>query len=169
MAAPSKLCKTKPTSVTAIRTRVRRQKRLWQRIPLLALMADGRPEHIEQYARAYRLGCWALPGRTRDGYFRVYVDLATGELVNPIEFHENGGQPRPVPNRVIRRLKAILAVLDAREIIRGLQRAARHEPLDPADRKRGERWRSRLRQRLKLQKMFTSYQRQPVPLPSQDD
>ncbi len=68
--------------VEFVRDYSRSQKEFWQRIPLLALEADGRDGFYDNYYRAYRQGFWALQSSVSRGYYSVYVDLSTGELVD---------------------------------------------------------------------------------------
>ena len=69
--------------IAAIRARSREQKALWQRIPYLALQANGIGGFSDSFQVAYVSGYWRLGPTIRDGGYSVFVDLATGELVNP--------------------------------------------------------------------------------------
>jgi len=69
--------------ITAIRARSREQKALWQRIPYLALQANGIGGFSDSLQVAYSSGYWRLEPTIRTGGYSVFVDLATGELVNP--------------------------------------------------------------------------------------
>ncbi len=68
--------------VASIRDHVRSQKELWQQVPWLALQADGRAGYSGLNGRAYRTGYWAVKANRESGSYSVYVDCATGELVN---------------------------------------------------------------------------------------
>jgi len=69
--------------VSAVRSWVRSQKDLWQRVPYLALQADGRSGHLDKFAHAYYHGYWLLDASINNGYYCVSVDLANGELIDP--------------------------------------------------------------------------------------
>lgn len=56
------------------------QEEYWKRVPWLALHADGRDGYSDHAARAYKFGFW--PVSSSGGYYTVYVDLATGDLVS---------------------------------------------------------------------------------------
>ena len=58
-----------------IREFVRSKKESWQKVPIVALMADGRTGYRDQYRFAYESGYWNLGG------YASAVDLATGELI----------------------------------------------------------------------------------------
>ena len=76
-----KLAATSKELVEQIRELSRSQRSLWQQIPFLAVLADGRTGFLDHYSRAYYQGYWAIRASVRDGCFTVYVDLETGELV----------------------------------------------------------------------------------------
>lgn len=61
------------------------QKDTWQKVPYLALQADGRTGYSDQYSRAYHQGYWAIEASVRNGSYRIYVDLETGELVSAFD------------------------------------------------------------------------------------
>ncbi|OGF28083.1 hypothetical protein A2303_00780 [Candidatus Falkowbacteria bacterium RIFOXYB2_FULL_47_14] len=65
-----------------IRDYCRAQKGLWQRIPWLALMADGRGGFSPTKGRAYREGYWMIfsSGRANGPFCTVEVDCENGEL-----------------------------------------------------------------------------------------
>lgn len=74
--------------IAAIRARSLAQKALWQRIPYLALMANGIGGFSDGLSVAYHRGYWRLEPTLRNGGYSVFVDLATGELVNPYKPEE---------------------------------------------------------------------------------
>ncbi len=53
------------------------QQDVWQRIPALALEADGRTGFSDQYSKAYHTGLWCIDPNQRT----VNVNLSTGELL----------------------------------------------------------------------------------------
>lgn len=55
---------------------------LWQKVPYLALQADGRTGYLDQYSRAYLQGYWAIESSIQGSSYAVYVDLETGSLRN---------------------------------------------------------------------------------------
>ena len=69
--------------ISALRARSRAQTALWQKIPYLALQANGIGGFSDSLAVAYCSGYWRLEPSTANFYGRysVFVDLATGELV----------------------------------------------------------------------------------------
>ncbi len=69
--------------VASIREWCRSQKELWRQVPNLALEANGRQGFCRYYERAYESGYWAIQISRVDDNYTVYVDLATGELVDP--------------------------------------------------------------------------------------
>lgn len=63
------------------------QKKLWRRVPYLALEADDLRSHVftsgTTYERAYKNGCWRLKCSEKGMfYYSMYVDLATGRLIH---------------------------------------------------------------------------------------
>jgi len=71
--------------VKSIRELSRSQKGVWQKVPFMALQADGRTGFSDQYSRAYHQGYWAVTSTVRGGSYSVYVDLETGELVSAFD------------------------------------------------------------------------------------
>ena len=100
--------------VETIREYSRSQKEIWQLVPNLALEADGRSGY--GLNRVHSQGVLGLRSTIHDGSFTVYVDLATGELVDPHTFH---GKSRLVPARDVSVLEVLanLDALDAQKIV----------------------------------------------------
>ncbi|MDO8571836.1 MAG: hypothetical protein Q7R79_04110 [bacterium] len=150
--------------VEAIREYSRSQKRLWQRIPLLALKANGITGFSDQLSRSYHQGAWALKSSAESGRYTIYVDLATGELIDAHLFHH---KKECVPARIsdILRIAAHLEELDAQSIIRQLN----GQTLEPypsyykADTQ--DAWRKGTQNELKLQSLFTAEQRKFIADP----
>lgn len=78
----SELEELKDELVENIREYSLSQKEEWQKIPMLALEAEGRTGYSDTRSRAYTQGFWALEPATRNGKYQAYVDLATGEIVD---------------------------------------------------------------------------------------
>ena len=104
-----------------IRNIAKQQKSLWQQIPYLALQADGRSGYSDQFSRAYHQGYWAV-GNTRNGCYRIYVDLETGELVDAYD------PQRMAQDEDILSIIQHLHQLDAAEISKNLKARAK-EPI----------------------------------------
>jgi hypothetical protein len=64
-----------------IRDYCQSQKELWNKIPWLALQANGRGGYCDEYSRNYRLGIIALGSGSSGGCYNYFIDLATGGLV----------------------------------------------------------------------------------------
>ncbi len=113
----------------------RSQKELWQRIPLLALEADGRTGFSDNYSRAYHNGFWALEGSVSSGHYSVYVDLATGELVDAYSASRSfsvcdidvpkDSTLKPARNVEVLNLAFNLDELDAQKIVASLEEQAK--------------------------------------------
>lgn len=59
------------------------RKEEWQRIPYLALKADGRSGWNDRYQTAYLHGFWWLGVYNQNGHRAAKVDLETGRIVGP--------------------------------------------------------------------------------------
>lgn len=152
----------KKALVKRIREYARSQKALWQRVPWLALEADGRTGHGDNNSRAYRLGVWALRSSARVGHYHVYVDLATGVLIDPFTFHHKKGRLDPASNDAILALADRIDELDAAALVAELEQKAKepHGSYYSAAEKRA--WRENIRKERGLEKVFTATQRAPV-------
>lgn len=139
--------------VADIRAYAREQVALWRRLPYLALEADGRNGFSDNYSRAYRQGVWAVESSVKSGSYTVYVDLATGELIDPFAFHANG-TISPVGDAAVLALAVSLSELDARDIVEQLKQRSK-EPVasyyEPAVQKR---WREDTRRECKLTPIY---------------
>lgn len=114
---------------------VRSQRELWQQIPLLALKADGRTGYSDAYARAHRQKLWAIDSSVGSQGLRgysVYVDLETGELVNPYD------RTKPASRSSVLHLK--IEELDASKLIEALEKQAQvpffNDPMETEYRRR---------------------------------
>lgn len=149
--------------VRTIREYVRSQAETWQLVPYLALEADGRSGYSDNYARAYRQGVWAIESSARDGSYTVYVDLATGELVNPFSFHEQARCVDAYDSHVLA-LATNLDQLDAAALVAGLEAAARKPIASYYDPQAQRRWRVTTRSELKLAPRYDPACRVIAPL-----
>lgn len=104
-----------------IRDFSKEQKDLWQKVPYLALQADGRSGYSGQYSRAYEQGYWAIKGSTSEGRYTVYVDLETGELVDAFDPRK----PADNKNVIVLALALALKELKAAEIVKKLSDEAK--------------------------------------------
>jgi hypothetical protein len=68
---------------------VKSQVEQWKLVPWLALQADGRTGHLDRYSMAFYHGYWTLYSSSSGGLYRAWVDLDSGELVNPFWTAEN--------------------------------------------------------------------------------
>ncbi len=147
-----------------IRNYSKAQKKLWQRVPLLALEADGRDGFLDNYSRAYDTGFWALEAGIRDGCYSVYVDLATGELVDA--YSASGGfsvcdidvpkesKIKPAGKEDVLTLAFRLDELDARKLVNSLERKAKEPYPSYYNPEEQEAWRDKKRKELNLQELF---------------
>ncbi len=65
-----------------IREYVRLQLKSWQRVPWLALQADGRGGYSDDYGKAYKYGLWPILCGKGGGTF--FIDCMTGEIVHNV-------------------------------------------------------------------------------------
>ena len=152
----------------SIRDYVRGQVSYWQMVPWLTLEADGRTGHCSNRARAFEYGVWAVEASADRYGYRIYIDLATGELIKPVPFHHERGLIVPADDDHVICLAAHLDELDAVRLIKALRLIAK-EPIssyyNSAD---TEAWRQKTHARLSLKKIFRSEDRRPVPPPGLD-
>lgn len=135
-----------------IRAFSRRQAALWQRVPYLALEADGRTGFNDNHSRAYRQGVWAVDSCV-NGNYTIYVDLATGELIDPFAFHEKG-EIKPASDAGVLTLATKLAELDAFAVVQRLEERAREPVASYYDRATQQRWREETRREYKLTAIY---------------
>jgi hypothetical protein len=141
------------------------QKELWREIPYLALEADGRDGFSDNYRRAYKSGFWALDSSNLNGYCTVYVDLATGKLVDAYfasdSFRVVGynipkeSQIKPANEENIILLAFNMEELDAREIIASLKKERKISYVSYKDAEEQEAWRERTRKELGLKRKYS--------------
>ena len=108
--------------INALREHSRSQASLWQQLPSLALMADGRSGYNASLQRAYREGYWTI--ESGDHRHTVLVDCASGEIVHQSKRDE------PAPDASVLLLATDPAALDAAGIIAEL-RAMTEAPIGP--------------------------------------
>ncbi|MDP3640785.1 MAG: hypothetical protein Q8R53_06340 [Nanoarchaeota archaeon] len=141
----------------------RSQKELWQKIPLLALEADGRTSSNGNYYRAYHSGFWGLDNGS-DQCRSVYVDLATGELVDAYSafshfFPGDVAVPKksvlkPAREEEVLKLAFNLEELDAKNIVASLEEEAKERYSSYYNLKEQKGWRDELRTKLHLPEFY---------------
>ena len=113
------------------------QRALWQRVPTLALEADGRQGFSDAKKFAYRDGIWQ-PLWEKDTRFPVCVDLRTGELLQYIYGRQIDEMEPALPEDVLR-LALALDSINATKIVEDLDCATRQpmpSHMNPVDRER---------------------------------
>ena len=145
------------------------QKDLWQRVPWLALEADGRTGFLDKYSCAYDSGFWQLDGSIKNGHYQIYIDLATGELIDaasvsgmPLNLRDQEIVISPKENgRKLAREEGILGLafhlneLDASMIISDLEREAQKPYGSYYKPHAQEEWRNDLREKFGLEEVYT--------------
>ena len=148
----AKIIKNVEKVIEDIRNYSTSQKELWQKVPLLALEADGRMGFKDTYARAYNQGFWALEGSVNNGYYSVYVDLATGDLIN---FYASLNQVfEPAGEGSVLKLALNLNELDAKRIVTNLEEEAKKPYSSHYNPDKHEEWRDKKRAALNLQEFY---------------
>jgi len=143
------LLQKKSDLVESIRKYVRGQKKLWQKIPYLALRANGVTGFSDQYSRAYLYGYWAFEANVLNRRYRVYVDLATGELIQP--WHP---EKAPEDNNVLV-LISNPEDLNATGIIKELLlQAKKPSAYNPAESRANEQYRENVKKKLNLRPIY---------------
>ena len=147
-----------------IRTYVRSQKELWQLIPWMALNADtAHNSPCTKSDWAYDHGLWPVGEFSlQGGCFHVCVDLATGELIDPVTYFHGAGKIAPARDRFVLKLTAHIEELDAADIVRRLTHKAAPDIVRDRDRAADEAWRRKIREKRGLKPVFTAKQRGPV-------
>lgn len=130
--------------VENIREFSRQQKNIWQKVPYLALQADGRWGYSDQYSRAYQCGYWALDASLEHGSYTVFVDLESGELLNPFNLKEAAFAEN------ILELAMHADQIDASLIVEDLEKRSKLRYLSCYDPKKQEKWRKGLLKDFKL-------------------
>lgn len=87
----------------------------WRKIPALALEADGRTGHSDAYSMAYQTGLWTIKGVRSNGWYMLFVDCETGELVF------GGENLKPASDEVVIRALEKPEELDAAVIVEQLE------------------------------------------------
>ena len=142
--------------VEMIKQYSRDQKELWQKVPYLALHADGKSGYSDQYSRAYRTGYWALDSSTVRGYYNIFIDLSNGDLVNAR--HE---LKIADPEHILK-LAFNLEELDATDIVDELIAEGKSLPWKGYNKQEQEKWRKGIIKEYNLKKKYTlneNYQR----------
>ncbi|MDP3734090.1 MAG: hypothetical protein Q8R37_02585 [Nanoarchaeota archaeon] len=139
------------------------QQQQWQRVPYLALMADGRSGFNGNYSRAYHQGYWALESSCKSGYYNVYVDLDNGNLVDAhhaassIDLFDVDipKESKSVPANEDEIITLDLDNLDARSLVRMLQQQAQEPYPSYYKAEEQEAWRRKTLQELDLKPIYT--------------
>jgi len=148
----AKMIKNVEKVIEDIRNYTTSQKELWQKVPLLALEADGRTGFKDNYSRAYNHGFWALEGSVNNGYYSVYVDLATGDLINP--YVSLNRVFEPAGKESVLKLALNLNELDAQRIVTNLEEKAQKPYSSFYNLDKHEEWRNETRAKLNLQEFY---------------
>ena len=145
--------------VLDIRKYVSTQKEFWQRVPWLALQADGRTGFNQQYSLAYERGFWVVGGIPPLPISGAYVDLASGDLVQP---HNAFVEYSLVPamSGCVIHLAKNLNELDARNLLQELALVAKQPYPSYYDPELQEVCRARRLKQLKLKKIYTRESRE---------
>ena len=120
------------------------QKDLWQKVPYLALQADGRSGYSDQYARAYGHGFWAIRSSIVNGYYTICIDLETGRLVNSSNLTVAPRDETIIP------LASALKELDAKDIVADLGKLSTEPTYKEYDPNKQNEWRNGLIRKLGL-------------------
>lgn len=134
-----------------IRKAVAIQKDLWQKIPWLALEADGRIGFSSKYACAYERGYLQLEASKINGRYRVYLDLDTGELFDAF-FIACGINVLASDENVVNLLRNGYE-LNATETIKNLEQEAKKLQILFLKNPKG--WREEKRRKFGIEKIFT--------------
>lgn len=95
-----------PKMLKAVREWCESQAELWQRVPNLALEADGRSGYLDDYSYCYHYGFWRIwESSPRGQYLLCSVDCATGVLANDSASFRQG-------SLVVARDRDVLHLLD---------------------------------------------------------
>lgn len=95
-----------PKLVKDVREWCESKAELWQRVPNLALEANGRSGYLDDYSYCYNFGFWRIWGRSPRGqYLLCSVDCATGVIAYDAESFRQG-------RLVVARDRDVLHLLD---------------------------------------------------------
>jgi hypothetical protein len=123
-----------------VREYCRDQKALWQRIPYLAFQADGRRGFISYYEEAYSQGYWTA------SEFKIAVDLATGELVDPQD------HSKAASDRFVFEIALWIEKLDAKRIITEIEKDIKEPFFHPPEKL--EAWRAKTLKETDVQPIY---------------
>lgn len=158
-----KIRQLKKDLVEKIKDYSQSQQKQWQQVPYLALQADGRSGFNGNYSRAYHTGYWALKSSVHNGDYHVYVDLATGNLVNA--YHASSSvcifdadipkESKQVPAAEDEIITLNLDHLHVRGLVRMLQQQAQMPYPSYYKPEEQEAWRQETLEKLNLELIYT--------------
>lgn len=158
-----KIQQLKNDLVDKIKEYSRSQQKQWQQVPYLALQADGRSGFNDNYSRVYYTGYWAMESSVHNGDYHVYVDLATGNLVNA--YHASSSVcifDADIPKeskQILADDDEIIALalddLNARQLVQMLRQQAQMPYPSYYKPEEQEAWRRETLEKLKLEKIYT--------------
>ena len=141
------------------------QKNLWQKIPLLALEADGISGFNDNYSRAYREGFWALEGSIDENGYSIYVDLSSGELIDAYSASKvfsicnlkisKNSMLEPAQKEKILKLAFNIKELNAQNIVNSLKKESKQPYSSYYDSSKQKKWRTKTKTELNLPKKYT--------------
>lgn len=120
MSSVQEITSARDLLVAGIRAYCKSQVGLWQQVPLLALMADGRDGGMGFYERAYRDGLWAIDGCAH--LTAVFVDCDSGDLVRVQQIQMNRYYLSPAWDDRVLGLANKMGSLDAEHVIAALKK-----------------------------------------------
>jgi hypothetical protein len=134
------------------------QKELWQKLPYLALEADGHNGYSPDLADIYRNGIWPVKSSiVTHSWSYVCVDCATGELISGNAFRAHGTIEPPDGGAVLRILSH-LEELNAQHVIDDLVRYGTQRTWgDQGTEEEQDEWRESVRKDLKLGELFVRH------------
>lgn len=113
-----------PKMLKAVREWCESQAEHWQRVPNLALEADGRSGYLDDYSYCYHYGFWRIwESSPRGQYLLCSVDCATGVLANDAASFRQGSLV-VARDRDVLRLLDRLDEIDAELVITSLEEDA---------------------------------------------
>jgi hypothetical protein len=136
--------------VASIRNYIKSQRRLWRKVPWLALHANGQSGGFRDALQyCYLEGIWGIFVSMGDGHYQyVFVDCDSGEIVN--------SPSHPETDENVMRLLGYLDNLDAASVIERLEAKAREKTPRSAAKTHGElqEWREEIIERTGLKKIY---------------
>ena len=130
------------------------QKELWQRVPWLALQADGRSGYSDGYAFAYHKGLWRIEASVQNSNYVVAIDCATGEPINI-------WQHKPASDLDLLHCMHKWKDFDAEHVVAELRKHGKAAHFSGYDAKKVEAWRAELVQKLGLKEVYVRKGRVP--------